>query len=273
MAVHNRRETTMRSLDALRGATQFAGLTAKIYVVDDGSSDGTSDAIAQQHKDVKILKGSGSLFWAASMQLAEEAALADSSSNAEMILWLNDDVQLDEDALSRVQDVRSSMSPREAESTCIVGAVRDPRTATVTYSAFVRCGWHPLKFRRVLPGDAVVAVDTFNGNLVAVPTSLARRIGGIDGAFSHSLADIDYGLRVTAIGGRCLLLPNTLGTCPANPSQYRSAKDWAHFRSVKGGGNYHSMRHFVLKHEPHKWPAAYLWSVLAWVARRAMLRQ
>ena len=58
--------------------------------------------------------------------------------------------------------------------------------------------------------SAAVEVDAMNGNLVLVPRPTAERMGGIDGKFSHALADIDYATRARRLGHRLCLLPERL---------------------------------------------------------------
>ncbi len=97
-----------------------------------------------------------------------------------------------------------------------MGAVRDPITGLLTYSGFRRRGRHPLQMDLVVPADEPVEVETFNGNVVLVPRSVARKIGPIDGALVHSAADFDYGLRAGEAGLMNSLTPGTVGTCARN---------------------------------------------------------
>ena len=121
----------------------------------------------------------------------------------------------------------------------------------------------------VQPRAEAQAIDTFNGNLVAVPVGVARELGGIDGEFAHAWADIDYGLRAGAAGFAVVLAPGTFGTCPRNEPNYSGSilTRWRRHRSRKGGGQPTSIKRLITRHEPTKWPWAGWASVTLWWAR------
>jgi GT2 family glycosyltransferase len=146
------------------------------------------------------------------------------------LLWLNDDVVLDQGAVDRLLE-----TSHDHPDAIIAGALRDPRTDEITYSGLSRSGWHPLRYQRVAP-DAHDAktVETFNGNLVLVPVAKAEELGSIDGAFIHQFADLDYGHRATEAGIEVLLAAGIFGSCPRNPASKPSggiAERWRQFHS------------------------------------------
>jgi GT2 family glycosyltransferase len=87
--VHNRRAVTLACLDRLAAARQLLP-DLRVTVVDDGSTDGTSAAIRAAHPWVRVLPGSGDLWWSGAMNVGVLAALDD---GAEAILSLNDDTE------------------------------------------------------------------------------------------------------------------------------------------------------------------------------------
>jgi GT2 family glycosyltransferase/glycosyltransferase involved in cell wall biosynthesis len=215
LTCHNRQKLTIECLRSFF-RQQLSGdrdMKLAAVVVDDGSTDGTAAAVRAAFPRADVVIGSGNLFWAGGMALAESEAWRRSP---DFLLWLNDDVELDPDALSRL--VRTS---REWADDCIVvGALRDPATGQLTYSGIRRRGMHPMHFVLVPAVDKPVPVDTFNGNTVLIPQSVAARVGLIDARFAHAAADFDYGLRAAAIGIPSILAPGTVGTCR------RDAEDW-----------------------------------------------
>lgn len=212
----NRRLQTVACLESYFGQHLSADWTLDAVVVDDGSDDGTADALRAAFSAVRVIQADGDLYWAAGMALAETVAMED---EPEYLLWLNDDVVLHADALLRLIE-----TTQHRQDACIaVGAVCDPRTGTVTYSGVRRRGrFHPLHLELIVPDGRPIPVDTFNGNVVLVPVPLVQLIGAIDGAFAHGAADFDYGLRAGEIGIVNLLAPSTLGTCAG----HQSAAPW-----------------------------------------------
>ena len=187
-------------------------LSLSAVLVDDGSDDGTADAVRDRFPGARVIPGSGDMFWARAMATAEMEARRE---EPDFLLWVNDDATLDPAAVRTLIKTADS----RGEGRCVVvGALRDPSSGELTYSGVRRDGFHPLRFTLVPPADRPIEVDTFNGNVVLVTRSAFERVGSIDGEFAHATADYDYGLRAASAGVPVLLAPGTIGTCPHNPS-------------------------------------------------------
>ncbi|WP_165139549.1 glycosyltransferase family 2 protein [Microbacterium endophyticum] len=253
VACHNRRTLTTRVVRTALHAAEVSNVPAIIYLLDDGSSDGTSDAVREIAPTARIVHGDGTYFWAKSMSDIERVALSEASAE-DLIVWLNDDVKVDADAFVRALPfVRAN-----GLQSVIVCGTREPATGSVSYAGFNRHGLHPLSLRVIEPlPNSPVPIDTFNGNFVIVPEIVARSVGGIDGEFSHALADIDYGFRCHAAGVDVYLAPGTFGECPRNPPSPPTSvlREWRQFTGVKGGGNFASSRRILRKRNPLTWSA------------------
>jgi GT2 family glycosyltransferase len=206
LACHQRRERTRAALASLFAQDIGRDAALEAVVVDDASTDGTSDVIREEFPRTHLLHGSGDLYWAGGMRLAEDAAR---SRHYDYMLWLNDDVVLAPDAVRRLL----SVARRAGDAAIVVGALRDPGTGETTYSGLRRSRWHPLRWQALEPAHLALEADTFNGNVVLVPRRVCEAVGGIDGRLVHAAGDLDYGLRARKLGFPTLLAPAHVGTC------------------------------------------------------------
>ena len=207
LTCHNRRSLTLRCLDSLAIA---AGVAAKdavvdVFLVDDGCTDGTSDAVRDKFPCVHIIPGEGDLYWCGGMRAAwSKAAISDYDA----YLWLNDDVTLDDDAVSRLLAVAEQFQ-RADGAVIVVGATRGDGSNEVTYGGLGAKGV-------IAPADTVRRIELFNGNIVLVSRRAYQEIGGLSSAYTHGLGDIDYGVRAKKAGIPALLTAGSLGSCSAN---------------------------------------------------------
>ena len=187
-------------------------------LVDDASVDDTEQVVRRTFPAVSVISGTGALYWAGGMAHAENTAM---TLNADYLLWLNDDVTLNQDALAHLLSTERQVG---AGRCIVVGAVRDPESGELTYSGLRRQGrgLHPLRVEMVHPTGGVEPVEMFHGNVVLVSIRAAMAVGPIDGGFSHAQADLDYGLRARNVGIQGVLAPKSVGTCRRN----RSSSPW-----------------------------------------------
>jgi GT2 family glycosyltransferase len=216
LTCHNRRPKTLACLEALlHQQTHISGTELQVYLVDDGSTDGTTAAVQAAYPSVKILSGSGHLFWNGGMRVAFAEAM---QFDYDYYLWLNDDTLLYPTALSTLLDVADRLTQQDQHQAIIGGATQDPLTGEFTYGGMEKTSkWHPLKFQPVLPGSTPKPCLTLNGNCVLISRAVVQAIGNLDPAFTHSTGDMDYGLRNRQKGGSVWLAPGYLGSCEYNP--------------------------------------------------------
>jgi len=261
LASHNRREKTLACLASYFAQEVGPAICLRAVLVDDASSDGTPAAVGERFPSVEVIAGSGSLYWAGAMALAERVAM---KSLPDFLLWLNDDVVLDSRAVRLL--IHTSRSTGAAG--IAVGAMRDPASGKLTYSGVGRAGRHPLRMALVTPGDEPVEAETFNGNAVLIPRSVRDRVGPIDGGLVHSAADHDYGLRARRMGVASLVAPGTVGTCERDGGRHpwfdaalpvRERLEL--FFGPKGFPPGPRAR-YLKRHAGSAWPALWLWTYL-----------
>lgn len=232
LTVHNRRPLTVACLSALFSQELPEGFEVHVYLVDDGSSDGTADEIHSRFPAVMILQGDGTLYWCGGMRRAWSEA---SKGQFDYYLWLNDDTTLLPGALVALLDVASATRLMSGKDPIVVGSTRDPVTGTLTFGG----GW--LQQSTLLePGNVPLACDTMNGNVVLIPRAVFEKVGNLSQEYTHALGDHDYSLRAIRKDVPVYVGPGYYGLCkPTDPALWTRAqiplrKRWRALHTPKG---------------------------------------
>jgi GT2 family glycosyltransferase len=256
MTCFNRRETTLRCLRSLAEQELPLGYSLKVFLTDDGSSDGTGEAVKREFPEVTVLQGDGNQYWVGGTLMAWEAARP-----ADFYLWLNDDVRLRPRAIGALIEVHQSTGDVAAIT---VGATCDPDAGKTCTGGMRRANWYDV--RVIEPTDAPQMCDSINGNIVLVPRAAEERIGALDPAYTHFFADGDYGLRARKHGLPVLLAPGHLGECRLNPlanssfdPQLSARERWRRMFGPKGYRPPKQWWSFVRSHAPR--PKILYWLV------------
>lgn len=216
-ACHNRRATTLRCLASLERQQLPVGVSLSIVLVDDGSNDGTAPAVSAAHPTVRLIPGSGDLFWAGGMRFGWERV---KHERFDYVLVFNDDVEFKQTAIADLLACHEATAAASGGIVVIAGGCRSPATNAVTYGGLVRKSrWHPLRFRWVAPAGIPQRVDTLNMNCAIIPRIVLERMGFLADYFTHTGADFEYGLRVSRAGGAVWLAPRFVGWCEPGVSR------------------------------------------------------
>ncbi|MBW4633616.1 MAG: glycosyltransferase family 2 protein [Iphinoe sp. HA4291-MV1] len=220
MTCHNRRAKTLACLEALYKQVFPLDVEIQVYLVDDGSIDGTGNAVRTKYPEVKVLLGSGNLFWNGGMRLAFAEAI---KYNYDYYLWLNDDTILYPQAIGTLLATSQHLTKQGYVKTVVVGSTQNAKTGLPTYGGMLPSSWwHPLKFYLIEPGNEVKPCSTMNGNCVLLSREVVQVVGNLDATFSHSTGDIDYGLRTHKQGGSVWVAPGYIGSCEYNPLRHQA---------------------------------------------------
>lgn len=174
----NRKDKTLACLKSLFEIST----KLDVYLVDDGSTDGTTEAIKKQFPNVNVIQGSGGLFWNRGMHLAWENA---SKTEYDFYLWLNDDGELYPDALKEL----FSCSKELGNEAIISGIIENKECTKTLYG-----GTDSAK-KTISANGQLNSILNMNGNVVLVPKFVFKILGNLDPIFHHDLGDVDYGLR------------------------------------------------------------------------------
>lgn len=206
LTVHNRREKTLRCLEFLKN-TIIKDVRYSVFLVDDGSTDGTTEAIKRKYPSVNVVKGNGRLFWNRGMRLAWKSSL---KAKCDFFLWLNDDTILMNDAFERL--LRCS-AQCENKSIIVGSTFSSKENLTHSYGGRTKKRDHLL----IKPNDKeVVECDVFNGNIVLIPYGVFEKVGLNDEFYRHSFGDYDYGIMAKKRGVKSYIAPGYYGFCNRN---------------------------------------------------------
>lgn len=234
MTCHNRRNHTIKCLKSVFNQGHITNRHIKVFLVDDGSTDNTADAVRELFPDVCLIEGDGTLYWSGGMRKAWQKAL---EIGFDIYIWLNDDVELFNNALSDLFETHELMSRRWGDQVIISGSMIDPVTHNRSYGgALLERG----KEVPIEPGTQPKEVHIIAGNCVLIPKAVVGKIGNLERRFTHGMGDYDYALRARKNGVRIFIASNYQGYCIANlgvswwdPS-ISLAKRWSILHGPKG---------------------------------------
>jgi GT2 family glycosyltransferase len=184
--VHNRVAVTLRFVEALRAQT-FGDFV--LVLVDDGSTDGTADAVQGgiEAARLMVLRGDGSLWWAGALQLAYEYLGSLTLGPEDAVLLINDDVHFGADFLSSGMALLA-LHP----SACIQAASLDLATGAVARGVVVDI--RQLLFRTAAVGEPPNCLAT-RGLLMRAQT-FTQSGGFRPGWLPHYLSDYEFTIRL-----------------------------------------------------------------------------
>ena len=211
--VHNRRDETLQCLRSIARADK-TGLDVHIIVVDDGSTDETSRAIAESFPDVEIVAGDGNLWYTAGTNRGIGAALL---RNPDYILAINNDSIFDEKC------IRAMVECAEKHTSSVVGALllnweTPHRIFQVSPRWELFKGgyrhWHKQTVWTI--PQRPWEVELIVGNCVLYPTQAIREVGLMDQKRLAQFGDAEYTPRMRRRGWRLLIEPKARVFCKPN---------------------------------------------------------
>lgn len=259
----NRKQKTIECIDSVLAQSVFNDFEIEFFITDDGSEDGTSDAIILRYPNVRLLKGSGSLYWNGGMHLAWAEAL---KKNFDFFLWLNDDTFLYIDTLQRMLDTHEKCMLNTGKSGIIVGSSHDETGKTTYGGELQKSRLRPLTLVKLDPKETAQPCDTFNGNCVLISRDAAKVLGNLDAGFVHAMGDTDYGLRAKKAGIPMLVMPFYAGLCTNDNVIHGSFSDLSlpislRIRKILSpkGLPWRAWRIICQRHAGYLWPLYWMW--------------
>jgi GT2 family glycosyltransferase len=249
--VFNRWAFTKACLDSLAKQTVHH---FSIWIVDDGSTDGTLEQLAQ-YPAVHVLQTKGDVFWTGTVNVGIKAALA---AGAKRVMTLNNDV------LCPPTFMEGMLLAAEAMPDALVGALalEGEQKPKVAYAGEQ---WHwltdsvsKIEASHQYPLLGLHAVSHFPGRGLLIPRACIEKIGLFDERrFPHYMADYDYTMVARRAGFQIVVNYDApLLTYPeaSGDRLLRSRKSWPnyvkHLTDIRGGGNLLNFWRYSFKNCP-----------------------
>ena len=199
--VHNRIGYTKRLLANLR-AEDFS--EALVIVVDDGSTDGTSQQLADEHPDVLVLPGDGDLWWSGAANVGCRFAVERGAET--ILLFNNDNIRVSPNCVSELVRCVARFHG------CVAAVAVEEGSPPRLRHAGGRLEWPSRGILLREAGDAycqrpeVVECEWLPGMALAFPAELFNALDGFDEReFPQYRGDTDFTLRARALGRPCVV--------------------------------------------------------------------
>jgi GT2 family glycosyltransferase len=210
--VHNRCAHTLACLASLVASVPD-GVELRIFVVDDGSTDGTTEALSRALPAVQIVRGNGTLFYSGGINVGLETALV---WEPEFVLFFNNDQIFDGELLTH------SLSTA-LERRAVVGALLlrwDQPEEVFQVGQFWETWYGGFRhFRGLTPRDfpgVPIGVRALSGNCVLAPVAAVRAAGYMDARHLPMFGDTEYFERMRKAGWELVVEPRAKVWCEPN---------------------------------------------------------
>lgn len=257
LTCHNRKQKTIKCLSSFYASTFPDNFIFELYLVDDASSDGTSEAIAEQFSQITIIAGNGNLFWAGGMRLAFE--IAHKSEEYDSYLLLNDDVELQPDFFAKILETQKHCFNKYKKGGIYSGSTKDEKSRLTSYGgSFLFKGINNMAYKLLQPTNYPQPCHLTNANILLVEKEVIEKIGFLDEKFIHGIADFDFSFRAHKAGFPVYITPGFCGSCVDdhgnNWSDSKSLKQRIKYLKSPLGLSYNEYLFYIKRHFPQQVP-------------------
>lgn len=211
--VHNRRELTLQCLRSV-GKLNLEGIKLHIVLVDDGSTDGTSEAVRKDFPDVQIIEGDGNLWYSEGINVGVRAAL---KHKPDYIMLMNDDQIFDSECLQYMVETAEKY-PRSVIGAILLLWDQPHRLFQVSpeWRTFAG-GWRHWVHQTIwtIP-DKPWKVDIIVGNCQLVPREAFEECGLMNSKKLPMVGDAEFTPRLKKHGWKLLIEPRARVFCQPN---------------------------------------------------------
>ena len=253
--VFNRKDFTFNFLKSLRKQT-FKDF--KIIIVDDGSTDKTSEMIIDNFPEIILLQQEGDLWWSEATNIGVKHAI---DMGASLIITINNDTLLEENLLQELSDY-SKLYPNN-----LLSPIGLHHETNVLIDGGWNINWKTAKYKNMLDlvdsslENKFHTVNVSPARCLLIPVKVFEEIGFFDSLnFPQAVADFDFTTRATKAGFKVLVCHNAkIKIYPLDSGSVdiiinKSIKNYfLHLFGRKGLGNLKWFIIFSFKNAPRKY--------------------
>jgi GT2 family glycosyltransferase len=197
LPVHNRREVTRKFVECLKRQTHAP---YHLILVDDGSTDGTSDMVVTRIDPVTVIHGRGDWWWAGSLQQGLNAVSGMHPDAKDVLLLTNDDVLFDDRFIETAVSIL-----RNRPGCLLLARSRDSATGEIAETG-VEADGRAWRFESASKPENINCLATRG---LFLRWSDALTIGAFrPKLLPHYLSDFEWTIRGRRRGLKCITAPD-----------------------------------------------------------------
>lgn len=221
LPVHNRRVITEKFIDCLV-AQSYSDY--HLVLIDDGSTDGTSEMVNSKIGNLTILRGVGNWWWAGSLQQGIDWLKKNGVDDQDIVVFMNDDIIFEYDFFQtalRILDQQVGM---------LLPQVLNKKTGLVEETG-VEADLKKLTFRPATSPDAINCLPTRG---LFMRMSELRKVGDFyPRLLPHYLSDYEFTIRANRMGVHLMTSPKLLISFDEETTGFRNFEGLSMFEFVR----------------------------------------